>query len=96
MASQKVLDYLDANRQQHVQQLCDFLRIPSISSQSDHDDDSRRAAAFVADELKELGLQVETIELGGLPLVYAQTEIKPERKTLLFYGHYDVQPIDPL
>ena len=96
MASQKVLDYLDANRQKHVQQLCDFLRIPSISSQSDHDDDSRRAAAFVVDELKELGLEVELVEMGGLPLIYAQTEIKPERKTLLFYGHYDVQPVDPL
>jgi acetylornithine deacetylase/succinyl-diaminopimelate desuccinylase-like protein len=96
MASQKVLDYLDANKQKHVDQLCDFLRIPSISSQSDHDDDSRRASVFVADELKELGLAVEIIELGGLPLVYAQTEIRPDRKTLLFYGHYDVQPVDPL
>ncbi len=96
MASQKVLEYLDAHRQQHVDQLCDFLRIPSISSQSEHEEDCRRAAAFVAGELKELGLVVETIEAGGLPLVYAQSEIKPERKTLLFYGHYDVQPVDPL
>ncbi|MCP4572341.1 MAG: dipeptidase [bacterium] len=96
MASEKVLAHLDAHRDQHVDQLCDFLRIPSISSQSDHDDDSRRAAAFVADELRELGLEVETIELGGLPLVFAQTEIRPDRKTLLFYGHYDVQPVDPL
>lgn len=96
MASQIILEYLDANRRRHVDQLCDFLRIPSISSQGDHDDDSRRAASFVADELKELGLSVEIIDMGGLPLVYAQTEIKPERKTLLFYGHYDVQPVDPL
>lgn len=96
MASQKVLDYLDAHRDQHVEQLCDFLRIPSISSQSEHADDCRRAASFVADELMELGLEVEIIEMGGLPLVYAQTEIKPERRTLLFYGHYDVQPVDPL
>ena len=57
---------------------------------------TKRAAAFVADELKELGLAVEVIDLGGHPLVYAQTEIRPERKTLLFYGHYDVQPVDPL
>ena len=85
-----------ANRQQHVDQLCDFLRIPSISSQSDHDEDTRRAAAFVADELKELGLEVEIIDLGGHPLIYAETEIRPDRKTLLFYGHYDVQPVDPL
>jgi acetylornithine deacetylase/succinyl-diaminopimelate desuccinylase-like protein len=96
MASEKVLNYLDTHRQNHVDQLCDFLRIPSISSQSDHNEDTKRAAAFVADELKELGLEVEVINLGGHPLVYAQTEIRPERKTLLFYGHYDVQPVDPL
>ncbi len=96
MASEKVLAYLEANLSHHVEQLCDFLRIPSISSQSDHADDTRRAAQFVAGELEELGLTVEIIEMGGHPLVYAQTELKPERKTLLFYGHYDVQPVDPL
>ena len=96
MASQKVLDYLDANRQKHVDQLCDFLRIPSISSQSEYAEDTRKAAAFVADELRELGLTVEVVDLGGHPLVYAETEIRPDRKTLLFYGHYDVQPVDPL
>ena len=96
MASEKVLAYLDANRQQHVDQLCDFLRIPSISSQSEHAEDTRRAARFVADELRDLGLEVEIIEMGGHPLVYAQSEIRPDRKTLLFYGHYDVQPVDPL
>ena len=96
MASEKVLAYLDKNRQHHVEQLCEFLRIPSISSQSQHADDTRRAAAFIADELKELGLSVETIDLGGHPLVYAESEIRSDRKTLLFYGHYDVQPVDPL
>ncbi|PID81822.1 peptidase M20 [bacterium DOLZORAL124_64_63] len=96
MASEKVLSHLEAHKQQHVQQLQDFLRIPSISSQSDHDADTRRAAAFVADELKELGLAVDVIDLGGHPLIYAETEIRPDRKTLLFYGHYDVQPVDPL
>ncbi|MGD9549009.1 MAG: dipeptidase [Candidatus Krumholzibacteriia bacterium] len=96
MASEKVLAYLDANRQAHLDQLCGFLRIPSISSQSDHAADVRKAAAFVAGELKELGLKVETIDLGGHPLVYAESEIRPDRKTLLFYGHYDVQPVDPL
>ncbi len=96
MASEKVLAYLDANRQQHVDQLCDFLRIPSISSVSEHDQDTKRAAEFVVNELRELGLTVEVHDLGGHPLVYAETEIRPDRKTLLFYGHYDVQPVDPL
>ncbi len=96
MASEKILGYLDSHRNEHVDQLVEFLKIPSISSQSDHDEDTRRAAAFVADELKELGLAVEIIDLGGHPLIYAETEIRPDRKTLLFYGHYDVQPVDPL
>ncbi len=96
MASEKVLSYLESHRQNHVDQLCEFLRIPSISSVSAHNEDTKRAAAFVSNELKELGLEVEVIDLGGHPLVYAQTEIRPDRKTLLFYGHYDVQPVDPL
>lgn len=96
MASEKVLAYLDTHRQEHVAQLCDLLRIPSISSVSAHKDDIRQAAAFVADELRELGLKVEVVDLGGHPLIYAETEIRPDRRTLLFYGHYDVQPVDPL
>jgi acetylornithine deacetylase/succinyl-diaminopimelate desuccinylase-like protein len=96
MASEKILGYLDSHRDEHVDQLVEFLKIPSISSQSDHDQDTRRAASFVADELKELGLAVEIVDLGGHPLIYAETEIRPDRKTLLFYGHYDVQPVDPL
>jgi acetylornithine deacetylase/succinyl-diaminopimelate desuccinylase-like protein len=96
MASEKVLAHLDAHRDDHVQQLCDFLRIPSISSQAAHAQDVRRACAFVADELRELGLTVEVIETDGHPLVYAESEQRPDRRTLLFYGHYDVQPVDPL
>ena len=96
MASEKILGYLDGHRHEHVAQLVEFLKIPSISSQRDHDQDTRRAAAFVSDELQELGLKVEVVDLGGQPLIYAESEIRPDRKTLLFYGHYDVQPVDPL
>ena len=62
MASEKVLAYLDAHRQQHVDQLAAFLRIPSISSVSAHQPDIARAADFVAAELRELGLAVEKID----------------------------------
>jgi len=96
MTTDRVLAYLDEHRQQHLEQLCEFLKIPSISSQSEHKEDVLRAACFAADELRELGLSVEQIDMGGHPLVYAETEIKPDRRTLLFYGHYDVQPVDPL
>lgn len=96
MASEKVLAYLDSNRQRHLDQLCDFLRIASISSQDQHAEDIRRAAEFVAAELKSLGLDVAVVAGGGHPLVYAQTPVDPGRPTLLIYGHYDVQPVDPL
>jgi len=96
MSIEKVLDWLETHRQEHVDQLVEFLKIPSISSQSEHAGDVRRAADFVAGEFKELGLNVEMIELDGHPLVYAESEIRADRKTLLFYGHYDVQPVDPL
>ncbi len=96
MSSERITSYLSEHLDRHVEQLCDWLRIPSVSSVSEHDDDTRRAAAFIADELRELGLDVELIETDGHPLVFAQSEQKPARKTLLFYGHYDVQPVDPL
>jgi acetylornithine deacetylase/succinyl-diaminopimelate desuccinylase-like protein len=96
MSNERIKSYLTENLDQHVAQLCDWLRIPSISSVSDHDGDTLRAAEFIADELRELGLAVELIETDGHPLVYAQTEQRPDRKTLLFYGHYDVQPADPV
>ena len=95
MASEKVLAHLDANRDQHVDQLCDFLRIPSISSESAHREDVRRACTFVETALRALDLEVEVIETDGHPLVYAQSEQRDDRRTLLIYGHYDVQPVDP-
>ena len=96
MSLDQVLAYLQAHRQTHVDQLCDLLRIPSISSQSEHAGDVRRAAEFCAAELRGLGLAVEIVEGDGHPLVYACTSPRPGRPTLLLYGHYDVQPVDPL
>jgi len=96
MSIDRVLSYLGEHQPRHLDQLCDWLRIPSVSSESQYDADTARAAAFVADELRELGLSVEIIEGEGHPLVYAESEQRPDRKTLLFYGHYDVQPVDPL
>ena len=96
MSSERITSYLSQHLDRHVTQLCDWLRIPSISSLSEYEGDTRRAAEFIADELRELGLEVELIKTEGHPLVFAQSEQRPDRKTLLFYGHYDVQPVDPL
>src|ERR1044071_8895727 len=77
--------------------LKDFLRIPSISTLAEHKPDIRRAAAFVAGELSRAGLQqVRLIEGEGNPLAYGQWLDAAGKPTLLLYGHYDVQPPDPI
>ncbi len=73
-----------------------FLRIPSISALPEHKPDIRRAAEFVRAELKSAGLAAELIEGAGNPLVYGEWWGAPGKPTILFYGHYDVQPPDPL
>ncbi len=81
---------------QMLEGLKTFLRIPSISALSEHKPDIRRAAEFVRDELQSAGLAAELIEGAGNPLVYAEWWGAPGKPTILFYGHYDVQPPDPL
>jgi acetylornithine deacetylase/succinyl-diaminopimelate desuccinylase-like protein len=91
------MDYYEANRERFLEGLKTWLRIPSISTDPAHQGDIRRAAEFVAEELGRAGLeQAGLIEGQGHPLVYAEWMGAPGRPTLLFYGHYDVQPPDPL
>ncbi|MBN2433195.1 MAG: dipeptidase [Acidobacteria bacterium] len=96
MNLERVMDYIQANEQSFVDQLVDFLKIPSISAQAKHRPDLEKAADFLVKEFDGLGLAVEKIETDGHPLVYAETGQDPSRPTLLVYGHYDVQPVDPL
>lgn len=91
------MNYFEQNRQVFLDGLQAFLRIPSISTLSEHKSDIRRAAEFVRHEFQASGLQtVELIEGEGNPLVYAEWTGAPGKPTLLLYGHYDVQPPDPL
>jgi len=91
------MNYYEQNRQIFLEGLQTFLRIPSISTLSEHKPDIRRAAEFVRDEFRAAGLrQAELIEGKGNPLVYAEWTEAPGKPTLLLYGHYDVQPPDPL
>src|SRR3954466_6419547 len=96
MAIDRVDAYLEAHRQDFEEQLKALLRIPSVSAQPDHDADTRRAAEFVRDDLRALGLDAELIETPKHPLVYAEWLDAPGKPTLLIYGHYDVQPPEPL
>jgi acetylornithine deacetylase/succinyl-diaminopimelate desuccinylase-like protein len=89
-------DYLKASREQHLSELLDFLRIPSVSTDPDRQGDVRRAAEFVAARLGELGLEVKLLETAGHPAVFASSGEDEGLPTVLVYGHYDVQPPDPL
>jgi len=88
--------YLTAQAGQFESNLCELLKIPSISADTQRHADVRRAAQWVAEQFRGLGLPTETIETSGQPLVYAETPKVAGRPTVLVYGHYDVQPVEPL
>ena len=77
-------------------ELLDLLRIPSVSAESRYAGDVRRAAEFVRTQLAALGFAAELVETRGHPIVYAESPAVPGAPTVLVYGHYDVQPADPL
>src|ERR1700716_4629609 len=90
-------DLIDASRDQHLAELCEFLRIPSVSAKSEHKPDIERGARWVADHLHTAGFKmVQVIPTNLHPLVYAEALEAPGKPTVLFYGHYDVQPAEPL
>ncbi|HJT88022.1 MAG TPA: dipeptidase, partial [Bryobacteraceae bacterium] len=91
------MSYSQQHQTQFIEGLTNFLRIPSISTLSEHKPDIRRAAEFVRNELLAAGMSsAELIEGEGNPLVYGEWMNAPGKPTILFYGHYDVQPPDPL
>lgn len=96
--SEQAIAYLKENQEALLQKLYDFLAIPSVSTDPAHKEDVQRAADFLTGYLNELGFEnVEKMETKGHPLVFAEyTEAGPEAPTVLLYGHYDVQPVDPI
>jgi succinyl-diaminopimelate desuccinylase len=88
--------YLDQHGPRFDQELFELLRIPSVSAMSAHKGDIRTAANWVLRQFQSLGFQSELIETAGHPIVYAQSPAMPGAPTVLVYGHYDVQPPDPL
>ena len=91
-------DLLQRNRERHLDELKEWLRIPSISAKSEHRADTARAADWLAERMREAGLQtVEVIPTAGHPVVLGEWRGAPAgAPTLLVYGHYDVQPPEPL
>ncbi len=89
--------YLDTHELQYQDELLEFLRIPSISSLPEHAEDVRRAGDWVVDRLRRAGMEnIEVMETGGHPVVYADWLHAPGKPTVMIYGHFDTQPIDPI
>lgn len=94
---EKLDAYFTSKREEHLEQLKDFLRIPSISALSEHKPDMQKAAEWLKDSFHQAGLENLSIdETEGHPVVYGDWLHAEGKPTILFYGHYDVQPVDPV
>jgi acetylornithine deacetylase/succinyl-diaminopimelate desuccinylase-like protein len=92
-----LIDHIESKRESHLNELKEFLRIPSVSTKSEHKSDVERAAGWVAEKLRSAGLENVVIHQTKMhPLVYGESLRAPGKPTILFYGHYDVQPAEPL
>lgn len=92
-----VHSYIDANLSRFREELFEFLRIPSVSARSEHRGDVKRAAEWLAEKMRGAGLEVSIEETPGHPVVLGEWRgAGPDKPTVLIYGHYDVQPPEPL
>jgi len=91
-----VLATIEGRKHQALTLLKEFLAIPSVSAKPDHASEVRRCANWVADQCKAAALETSVMETGGHPAVVAKNKHVPGRPTILLYGHYDVQPPEPL
>lgn len=93
----EILNHINTNVNSYIEELKDFLRIQSISTLPEHQNDMQAAAQFVADKIKQAGIdKVNIYQTEGYPIVYAEWLGAPGKPTVLIYGHYDVQPADPI
>jgi acetylornithine deacetylase/succinyl-diaminopimelate desuccinylase-like protein len=91
------LEYIENHRDQNLEELTEFLRIRSVSTKSEYKPDIERAAKWLAEKLRSAGMEkIEIYPTKMHPLVYAESKQIAGRPTILFYGHYDVQPAEPL
>ncbi len=94
---EKTLNFLNQNHDRFEQELIDVLKVPSISALPDHTQDMQTMANMLRDEMQKIGLDnARIIETDGHPVVYSEWLSAPKKPTLLIYGHYDVQPVDPV
>ena len=90
-------DYQDQNQQRFLDEMLELLRVPSVSAKSEHKEDMRKCAELVKQRLLDSGAdKAEVMDTAGHPVVYGEKIIDPSKPTVLVYGHYDVQPPEPL
>jgi acetylornithine deacetylase/succinyl-diaminopimelate desuccinylase-like protein len=92
----KVIAHIDKNQKRYQEELFEILRVPSVSADPEHKADCRKAAEWTKKKLESMGMTARLYEVPGHPLVYGEWLKAPGKPTVLFYGHYDVQPPDPL
>ena len=96
-SSREMKEYIEANKDRFLDELFSLLRIPSVSSLDEHKPDMERCAERLAELLKEAGADTaEIYPTAGHPVVFASKTVDPGLSTVLVYGHYDVQPVDPV
>jgi len=94
---ENILAFIDQNKDRYLAELKELIAIPSVSTKAEHVDDVRRCADWVAGHMRSIGLQnVQVFPTAGHPLVYGEWLNAPGKPTVLVYGHYDVQPPEPL
>ena len=94
---EQIKNYIDKNRDRFLEELFELIRIPSISAFADRREDMHRAAEHLRESLLEAGAdRAEVMDTTGLPVVYGEKIVDPSKPTVLVYGHYDVQPVEPL
>ncbi|MEO8961410.1 MAG: dipeptidase [Ginsengibacter sp.] len=90
-------DYHENNKERFLNEMMDLLRIPSVSAKKDHKDDMTKCADAVKESLLEAGAdKAVVLSTDGFPVIFAEKIIDPDKPTVLVYGHYDVQPVEPL
>jgi len=94
--SRDVLEHVERDQERYLAELVEFLRIPSISTDPEFHPEVERCSLWLEQKMRDAGLETERIDAGGHPLVYGEWLGAPGKPTVLFYGHYDVQPVDPI
>src|SRR5688572_21338193 len=95
-ATDAVLKRIEREKETYLEELKEYLRFPSISTDPEYKKDVLATANWLAGKMRDAGLKAELIQTKGNPLVYGEWLGAPGKPTVLFYGHYDVQPVDPI